>query len=277
MSLLKPDNYSTRCKNVLENMYRFSYNYICAEENFSTAPLAYFHYKVGVKEIYIFRRERQYNANRTVCLDRTTNKNGKYVVLPVKRTVQYMKFSLALNIYTNDDNKDRKANKLSLSIQSLAERSALNRTSLEIYVDNIKVPDTEVFITVLNGSTDIYVPASYYKPVDSYMDLILRKYNKSEPYMNYVLSNYSEVSDRVLISITGATLQDGNGKDNIKTLSEANYDFTKDDLRIYRNGVYLYEDYDYSLDFDENDKNKFEFIMLNNVAIQTSLLLTNAE
>ena len=252
MNLLEiPGKYSKECKKILENMYRYSYNYICAKENLSTAPLAYYHYDVGKKENHIYDPKKP-------------NRNGKYIVLPVKRTVKYMKFSLALNLYTTDDNKDRKGNKLNLTVQSLAERSALNRTSLELYVDNLKVPDTQVFITVMNGTTDIYVPASYYEINGSFMDLIVRRYNKKEPYMNYVLTNYSEVSDRATISITGATLQNGNGNKNIIKLSELTCKFKEDDLRIYRNGRFMQPSY-YKLKF--LDENNFIFILENNESI----------
>ena len=255
MNLLEiPTKNSKEYKKILESMHKYSYNYICAKENLSTAPLAYYHYNVGLKSNHIYN-------------PKEPNRNGKYITLPVPRTLKYMKFSLALNIYTNEDNKDRRANKLNLKIQSLAERSALNRTSFEVYVDNLKVPDTEVYVTIMNGTTDVYVPASYYEINGSYMDLIVRKYNKDEPYMNYVLTGYNDISDRVTIDITGATIQNGNGQENTTKISEVNYQIREEDLRIYRNGKFLQPSY-YELKFLEN--NRLTLIMKNNEAIYPS-------
>ena len=217
---------SEETRRALNRMFSESYNNLCSLENAEVNPHSYYSFNVGPKQARIYRP--------------SANRNGKTVKLPVPLSRKYLKFALPLNIFCEKDKQDKRNKVATKPVLSVAERSSLNRTSLEVFADNFKVPDTECFITVMDGSTDVYVPAKYFEENGSMLDIIVRRYNKNEIYVNCTITGVSSLPD--VISLCGcSTLSQGPVR-MISSCGAENMTIGPDDFRIYKNGLLLQPD-----------------------------------
>ena len=194
-------------KSLLE-MEENSYKNLCIVEDATVNPFAY----VYIKDI-----------DTSLEFKSGFNKNGKWVYFTLNKE-DYVKFSLSINLNNKQDMIDRKNGiVISPKFITLKERSNMNRNTLEVYVDGLKIPDNKVLITLLQGSTDLYVPISYinkYKESDEpIIQLVLNKFTNDKPYYN----SYSNkvTSNTVKLPFIPKTLK------------------RKKDVRIYKNGYIL--------------------------------------
>ena len=223
----------------LKRMFTDSYNNLCALENLSVNPHSYYSVNVGPIQNRIYTSR--------------SNRNGRLVNLPsVLNSTDYLRFSLAINIFGKEDKADKRAKRLNMTCLSLAQRSALNRLSVEVYADNVKVPDDQAFITVMDGTTDLYVPKKYFEVNGSQLDIIVRQYSKKEPYINQILNKFSgNTYSFILYEIDPNTGQPDHNK-YIADIINLNIK----DYRIYKNGLLLQEQQgiykgDFSIKFDD--------------------------
>jgi len=151
------------------------------------------------------------------------NKNAKYVYFTLNNE-KYIRFSVAMNLNSERDFHDRKhknIENIELKYYKVSEHGQKNRNNIDIFVDGIKVPDEEVLITLLSGSTDIYVPQKYFLEFvkeNHRMLITLSKYNLKKKYLNY----YTKYN-------SGTTIE-------VPFLVNKEVEINKDYLRFYVNG-----------------------------------------
>ena len=227
---------SLETRKALKNMFDTSYNQICSLENAGINPHSYYSLEVGPLASRIYKPR--------------SNRNGVVVKLPVPISTKYTKFSLPINIISNEELKELRSLRNSRgrninigatkSVQSLIERSSRNMSTLEVFVDNVKVPDIDVFITVMDGSTDVYIPAKYFEIDGSKLDVIRRHYSKEEPYLHSTIRKTE--AEGATISFFGCSvIENGESKilykcDNLESIKSDN------DFRVYKNGKLLQRD-----------------------------------
>lgn len=220
---------SREVRRALDKMYEISYENLCRLENTAVNPSAHYQYDIGEKSRYLFKP----NFNR----------NANFIKIP--SNLKYLRFSLPINITCFEDKKDKRKGKLNKSILSLEERGKLNRTSVEVYVDGVKVPDFQCYITVLDGAIDLYVPDQYFEENGSYLDILTTSYNKSNKYVNVAIKNV--MGTMLFTELLGIE------KVNIN------------DIRIYKNGYLLLPKFDYNISFMSD--NTFTLIFSNDITV----------
>lgn len=239
-NLISTGKNSKEVRRALDKMYEVSYENLCRLENTAVNPSAHYQYDIGEKKRYT------YSPN--------FNRNANFIKLP--SNLKYLRFSLPINITSFEDKKDRRNKVLNKSIMTLEERGKLNRTSLEVYVDGIKVPDFQCYITVLDGALDLYVPDQYFEENGSFLDILTTKYNKVDKYVNVSIENV--MGTMLFTELTG--------------LEKVN----KDDIRVYKNGYLLSLNYDYSINFMGENNTAFTLVF-NNDLIPSDIIEVNLD
>ena len=201
---------TTKLQKSLHKMYETSYNTICQTENLSTNPLSHFQLYIENKNKYLYKSNYNNNAN----------------FIKMKTIERYLKFSLSINIITKEDKKDIKNKKFQKGIISLYDRGSLNRTTLEVYIDGVKIPDDVCYITVYDGSLDLYIPEKFVSN-DVFMDIITKKYSNTDKFSNIIVRN-------VITHNMDFTLF------NTKEINI-------DTIKIYKNGLLLTRKLDYDV------------------------------
>ena len=163
---------TTKLQKSLQKMYETSYNNICQIENLSTNPLSHFQLYIENKNKYLFKPSYNNNAN----------------FIKMKTIERYLKFSLSINLITKEDKKEIRNKTFQKGVISLYERGQLNRTTLEIYIDGVKVPDDVCYITIYDGSLDLYIPEKFITN-NVYMDIITKKFTINDKFSNIIIRN----------------------------------------------------------------------------------------
>lgn len=143
------------------------------------------------------------------------NKNAKYVFFN-HDDIKYIKFSLPINLNNKDDIKERKNDKHNLKYTTLEERTKLNRDSIELYLDGLKVPDCKVLITIYSAAIDVYIPSKYFLSEQPKLGIIVNRFNKK-------VINYTEYHSNSLYR-------------SYNLLNLKGMDFKVENFRIYKNG-----------------------------------------
>ena len=221
-----------KLKQSLQLMERNSYQSLCKIEHSSTNP-----------KVYMYLRDIELNDYSYID---GFNKSGSFIIF-YQNDIQYCKFSLPVNITGVVDtwkNSKVKTTKL----MDLQNRGRDNITSLEVYVNKQKVPDKNILVTIFQDGIDLYIPKKYFSGTQmNQMSLLYNRYSVKEFYFN----NYLKVSTSSKITSLDITYN------RSQVLIE------KNKLNIYRNGVLLYYDRDYSfLDLSTDDSGKFRVSFL---------------
>jgi hypothetical protein len=200
-------------KKALQVMESNTYQNLCLLENSTTNPLAIYRYDVNEKSKYDFHRE--------------FNKKADYVVFPKGK---YLKFSFPININTPEDKEERRKRKADKKpYVTLQDRGNLNRPTVEMYIDGIKIPDSEVLLTIFDGGLDLYVPEDYVEGDSCQINLLINKYTGTDRYFNKVESG---------LSLTKSLMYQ-----NIHSRIELN----EDAFKVFKNGLKLSRGLDYNL------------------------------
>lgn len=231
-----------RRKSLLE-IEENSYNNLCLLENSTSNPFAYIYFDdVDINKVF----------------HHSYNKNAKYIYFTIN-DIKYLRLQIAVNLNTTSDIIDRK-NKILLDqkYMNLRERGLMNRNSLEVYANGLKIPDSKILITIFQGSVDVYVPVSYLNNEESNnLTFVLNKYNNNKRYYNEFLNN-SEI--------------------NLNSIKTNEKNFSKKNIRIYKNG-YLTTNYTIFSNFirinDYRNNDNIEFCYVDDTIYAESLVMRN--
>ena len=218
---------TTKLQRSLQKMYETSYNTICQTENLSTNPLSHFLLYIENKNKYLYKSTYNNNAN----------------FIKMKTIERYLKFSLSINLATKEDKKEIRNKTFKKGIISLYERGELNRTTLEVYIDGVKLPDDVCYITIYDGSLDLYIPEKFVKN-NVYMDIVTKKFSNNDKFSNIIIRNV--IAHNIDFTMFNT--------------SEINLDT----IKIYKNGLLLTRKLDYEI-INFLDVNKFTAIFNNKI------------
>lgn len=195
-------------KKALFQIEENTYQNLCILENSHTNPMAV--YRFDMVDIAKYEYKKNYN------------KRADYISFDNEH---YMKFSFPININTPEDREDKRKKKATdKPYVTLQERGKQNRPSLELYIDRLKVPDSDVLLTMYEGGLDLYVPKKYFTKQGANLNLVLNKYTVQDQYLNTVVKNSKQ--SQIMI--------------------DSNTPINEDTLKVFKNGKKLMKGYDYS-------------------------------
>lgn len=146
-----------------------SYKNLCLMEKSTVNPFAY---------VYIN------NIDVTNIFHADYNKNAKYVYF-THNDVKYIKFKVSVNLNNKTDDIDRrKGITTDEKFITLKNRGLMNRNSLDVYCNGLKIPDNKILVTIYSGSTDLYIPLEYFNHNKVELTLIVNKYSNKCKYYN---------------------------------------------------------------------------------------------
>lgn len=212
-------------RKALFHIYEHSYHNLCHLQSVSTNPYLTYTIVNLNKEKYSFEKDFNKKAD---------------LVFFTSNDVQYLKFSLAININVLEDRIERKnKSRVNKPYVTLRERGMQHRPVPEIFIDRLKVPDDEVLFTLFDAGMDIYVPLKYFGEY-SRMSIIVNKFSPAYPYFNQTVTGTTD--DSFMIQPTKKMVADVNN------------------IRFFKNGVFLTPERDYSIVIEEDNRIFFSII-----------------
>lgn len=198
-----------KIKNALYDMAHQSYYQLCNKENDLIINQSTSSYTFEKIENYSFIKE--------------YNRYGILIDLFDKPN-RYYKFSLPINLADKVDFSDN-VNKIGFgNLISVFDRSSLNRTSIEIFVNGEKINDTLIYISIFESGIDLYLPRVF--EADTINLIVRTKYYNNEKKYNY----------QTFVSTS-------NDFDFNYNLNEKQ----QEGIRIFQNGLLLDKDIDFTI------------------------------
>ena len=187
--------------------------------------------------------------------DTNFNREGKHISFSTG--VKVLKFYVPINLFTLEDKKELLNNRLSSlrtvntmrsnrlvelgnDLYNNYDRGMKNRNSLEVYVNGIKIPDNEVLLTIVDGTTDVYFESKYLTNEENEIMFIIKRNTPEKPYINNIFSGM----DNIINGLDKLTISNGNF---INVYLNGHYQIYKKDYLVKNNKIV------FNKSFDKND------------------------
>lgn len=193
----------------LQEIEDHTYQKLCLYENSDVNP--FFSYELELKE-----------GTRKHAFLAGFNANADYVNLSSNK-FKYYKFKLPIDLMSWGDKLERKERVERPKYKSVYERGFLNRKGVEVYVDNKKLPDYTVLVSVHNGAFDLYVPDVFGIDDNSVIRVLVNEYksNTKSPYCTF----YVEINET------------HNNKFGFSMIEGRNIPISNDNALLFINGI----------------------------------------